>query len=149
MTWWEFPLAAICGVIGTYLWVTPSSKLTEVTRSLWQKVSKHERVNTACTPVPPIDKDEARRIRLRIRQVLLDTWDPIGIKNEPNAQDEYDAYIGDLYELLSSKAPDSKIAEYLYWVAHNRMGFESARASDTANTVEALKAIELDLDVKG
>ena len=41
-----------------------------------------------------IDKATSRRIRAKIRHVLLEVWDPIGIKDEPNAQDEYDAYMG-------------------------------------------------------
>jgi hypothetical protein len=30
-----------------------------------------------------IDKEESRRIRNDIRQVLLQVWDPIGIQDEP------------------------------------------------------------------
>jgi hypothetical protein len=30
-----------------------------------------------------IDKYESRRIRAEVRRVLLDVWDPIGIKDEP------------------------------------------------------------------
>ena len=36
-----------------------------------------------------IDKYESRRIRAEVRRVLSDVWDPIGVKDEPNAQDEY------------------------------------------------------------
>lgn len=32
----------------------------------------------------------------KIRSVLLQYWDPIGIKNEPRAQDEYDGYIPEI-----------------------------------------------------
>jgi hypothetical protein len=35
----------------------------------------------------------------------MDVWDPIGVKDEPNAQDEYDGYLG-VYELLVSGASD-------------------------------------------
>ena len=42
-----------------------------------------------------------------------------------------------------SGAPDSELAEYLYWVAHDRMGFESAWASDTADMVAALRLIPI------
>ena len=38
-----------------------------------------------------IDKYESRRIRGEIRRVLMTVWDPIGVKDEPNAQDEYAA----------------------------------------------------------
>lgn len=71
---------------------------------------------------PLIDKYESRRVRVQIRHVLMETWDPIGVKDEPYAQNEYDEYIGRLYELLVSDAPDSELAEYLSWVAHDRIG---------------------------
>jgi hypothetical protein len=47
-----------------------------------------------------MDKQDSRRIRAAIRQVLLDVWDPIGIKDVKEAQDEYDSYLGGIYELL-------------------------------------------------
>jgi hypothetical protein len=89
------------------------------------------------------EKEESRRIRVQIRHVLLDVWDPIGIKDEPNAQDEYDLYIGRLYELLAGNATEAELSDYLYWVAHDRMGFEEAKASDMQTTVAALKSIPL------
>jgi hypothetical protein len=89
------------------------------------------------------DKEESRRIRGQIRHVLLDVWDPIGIKDEPNAQDEYDGYIGRLYELLAGNATDAELSKYLYWVAHDQMGFEEAKASDMQATVAALKSIPI------
>ena len=78
-----------------------------------------------------------------MRHVLLEVWDPIGIKDEPNAQDEYDGYIGKLYELLVSQADDSQFIDYLYWAAHDQMGFDAATRSDMETTVEALKRIPL------
>lgn len=95
------------------------------------------------TPNPLIDKAESRRIRVQIRRVLLDVWDPIGVKDEANAQDEYDGYIGKLFELLKSNALDAELVEHLYWAAHDQMGFEAARRSDMLSTVEALRKIEL------
>ena len=92
------------------------------------------------TPQPSIDKYESRRIRVAIRHVLLKVWDPIGVKDMPSAQDEYDAYLGDIYELLISKAPDSKILEYLYWVAHEGMGLEPEHAKTEA-AIRALREI--------
>jgi hypothetical protein len=74
-----------------------------------------------------IDKAQSREIRQQIRRVLLGSWDPIGIKDEPNAQDEYDGYIGRLYELLVSDSPDAEIVEYLYWSAYQNMGLETTR----------------------
>lgn len=78
-----------------------------------------------------------------MRHVLLDVWDPIGVKDEPNAQDEYDGYIGRLYELLVSRAPNSELVDYLYWAVHDNMGLDAATRADMNTTVEALKLIPL------
>lgn len=98
------------------------------------------------TPKPRIDKYESRKIRVQIRHILLEVWDPIGVKDEPHAQDEYDGYLGDIYELLVNGARDAKIAEYLHWVVSDRMGLDSARVSDMAPTVQALRAIPIPPD---
>ena len=95
------------------------------------------------TPKPPIEKTESRRIRVLIRHVLLEVWDPIGVKDEPNAQDEYEGYIGKLYDLLVSHADDSQFIDRLHWAVHDHMGLDAASKSDMAPTVEALKKIRL------
>ena len=89
-----------------------------------------------------IEKAESRRIRVQIRRVLLHTWDPIGIHDEPNAQDEYEGYIGRIYELLVGDAPDSELIEFLFWAVHERMGL-SARREDMLPTLTELKKINL------
>jgi hypothetical protein len=63
---------------------------------------------------PHIDKTDSRRIRVEIRHVLLNIWDPIGVSNEPNARDEYDGYIGQIHDLLVGKATQSELVDYLY-----------------------------------
>jgi hypothetical protein len=49
-----------------------------------------------------------------IRQILLEDWDPIGIKHIPEAQDEYDAYVPQVEQLLSQGASIGQIFEYLW-----------------------------------
>ena len=90
-----------------------------------------------------MDKGESRRIRAQIRRVLLDVWDPIGIKDVPNAQDEYDSYIGRVYELLMGNSPDRELAEYLFAVVHDLMGLDGAKISDMDATVRVLKEIQI------
>lgn len=89
-----------------------------------------------------IDKYESRRIRVDIRHVLMQVWDPIGIKDEPNAQDEYDGYLGDVYELLVSGASDSQIAEHLWSMVTEHMGL-SAKVEGMRETVAALRRIPI------
>ena len=72
----------------------------------------------------------------------MQVWDPIGIKDEPNTQDEYDGYLGNVYELLVSGASDSRIAEYLCCVVTERMEL-TAKTKDMAETVAALRRIQL------
>lgn len=76
-----------------------------------------------------------------IRHVLMDVWDPIGVKDEPNAQDEYDGYIGRLYELLVGHADDVQLIDYLHWAVHDHMGLDTASRPDMEATVEALRKI--------
>jgi hypothetical protein len=89
-----------------------------------------------------IDKYESRRIRVEIRHVLMDVWDPIGIKYEPNAQDEYDGYLGGVYELLVGKASDEQIQDHLWRIVTERMAL-SAKKDDMADTVRVLRRIQL------
>lgn len=77
-----------------------------------------------------------------MRGVLLNTWDPIGINDEPNAQNEYDGYIGELYDLLVSGAPDSALLDYLYWAVYENMGLDASSREDMQETVDALRKID-------
>jgi hypothetical protein len=77
----------------------------------------------------------------------MDVWDPIGIKEEPNAQDEYDGYLGGVYELLVSGASDESIEDYLWRIVTERMEL-TAKKSDMANTVKALRQIPLPPNTK-
>lgn len=92
-----------------------------------------------------IDKTQSRPIQVEIRRVLLQTWDPIGIQNEPHAQDEYDEYIGEIYELLVRGVPDSKLVDYLFSVVYERMGLDTATREDMLPTVVELRKIDLPL----
>ncbi len=89
------------------------------------------------------NEERSRNIKTQIRLALLEVWDPIGISEEPNAQDEYDSYIEPLYELLLSNASGSKIRDFLFWVAHDHMGFDAAQVGDMASTVVALQRISM------
>ena len=89
-----------------------------------------------------IDKHESRRIRVEIRRVLMEVWDPIGVKDEPNAQDEYDAYLGGVYSLLLSGASDESISEHLWRIVTERMQIH-VDESEMRDTVVALREIQL------
>ena len=61
-------------------------------------------------------------LRARISEVLHYVWDPIGVRGEPNARDEYDAYVPQIYSLLQSEATAEQIAACLDGIATGSMG---------------------------
>jgi hypothetical protein len=93
-----------------------------------------------------IDKAQSRRIRVQMRHILLDTWDPIGVKDAQNAQDEYDSYIGKLYDLLASGAPDSDLVDYLFWAVHEHMGLDASKREDMLPTLAELRKLDFSPD---
>jgi hypothetical protein len=50
-------------------------------------------------------------------------WDPIGIRDEPGAQDEYDSYLGGLGRRLHDGAGSDAVAEYLSNIEREQMEF--------------------------
>jgi hypothetical protein len=90
---------------------------------------------------PLTDKENSRRIRVSIRHVFLEVWDPIGVRDSPDAQDEYDSYIGRAFDLLGSEATDAELGSYLDSIVEN-MGMDGSRRP-YANVIQALRAIDL------
>ena len=79
--------------------------------------------------------ENLNRIRLlhgKIIEILLKEWDPIGIQDIPEAQDEYDAYVSSVYQLLISRKSEREIFEYLWWIETKHMGLSSDRQQTEA-----------------
>jgi len=49
-----------------------------------------------------------------IHDILIREWDPIGVDDEPLAQNEYDSYIYGIIRLLASGADHVKMAQHLH-----------------------------------
>jgi hypothetical protein len=60
-----------------------------------------------------------------IRKVYLKVWDPIDVKDEPMAQDEYDHYIPTVKEILLRNGSDDEILNYLSGVENKKMGYDT------------------------
>ena len=71
-------------------------------------------------------RKHAREVQCQIRQILLHDWDPVGVQDEPNARDEYDSYVGDVYGLLARGASPKQVAEHLARIEADRMGLPSS-----------------------
>ena|SRR5687767_4899469 len=92
------------------------------------------------------DTRRARDIQTAIARLLTEEWDPIGVRDEPEAADEYDAYVGGVYRLLASGASKESIAEHLATIERDRMGFERARAKALLPVAEKLMKLDVRLD---
>jgi hypothetical protein len=60
------------------------------------------------------NKYQSRENRAAVREILMREWDPIGVKDVPRAEGEYDGYVGEVYILLSDKnVSEEDIAAHL------------------------------------
>lgn len=48
-------------------------------------------------------------------------WDPIDVRDDPRAADEYDPYVSQLTDMLFAGASDQAVAEYLYKIETDGM----------------------------
>jgi hypothetical protein len=72
--------------------------------------------------------------------ILLRNWDPIGIKDEPEAQDEYDSYVGGVYRLSASGASIKEIATHLASIETSLLGYQDTDPRMLVPVVKMLKA---------
>ncbi len=71
--------------------------------------------------------NQEQRYHQAIRIALLEEWDPIGVRDFPEAKEEYDAYVGPIYKLLITRAPKHEIFDYLWWLETEHMGLTGDR----------------------
>lgn len=78
-----------------------------------------------------------------IRKVLL-AWDPIGIAELADAQDEYDAYLKEIQDLLQSQDPRQKLVAFLWWLQTVHMGLSGQLAETEAIADRLLRLNSID-----
>jgi len=88
----------------------------------------------------------AREIQKAIGQILRREWDPIGVRDEPQAQDEYDRYVGGVYRLLASGATPQAVAEHLADVESGLMGFDHPSGRDLVPVAEKLCSLDVRIE---
>ncbi len=60
--------------------------------------------------------ERAKVYHAAIREILMNEWDPIGVSHIPEAQDEYDSYVGDVYRLLITHANRHELFFHLWQI---------------------------------
>ncbi len=76
----------------------------------------------------------------QVAQILLKEWDPIGVQNAAEAQDEYVNYIPPICDLISSRKSESDIFDCLWWIETEHMGL---RGNEASTKIIAKKLVQL------
>jgi hypothetical protein len=91
------------------------------------------------------DKYQSRENQQRVRRVLNEHWDPIGVIVNPDLDDEYDSYVGTVcVMLMDHEASEAAISRYLYETATGHIGMPRAkwllgRCEETAAILVSLR----------
>lgn len=67
---------------------------------------------------------EFDRLCQRIRAILSIDWDPIGVRDVPQAGDEYEPYVIPVANRLMARQPAAELARYLLDTETNLLGLD-------------------------
>ena len=79
-------------------------------------------------------------VRGRVRQILLEDWDPHDLFKRPEAHGAYDAWVGLVYDLLKSGADEEQIMEWLHEREKETMCFPSLGKERLRRVARKLRA---------
>ena len=63
-------------------------------------------------------------LEARVREILLQSWDPIGIAGVPAARDEYDQYVKPITAMITTGTSVDELSNYLREIETDRMGLK-------------------------
>jgi hypothetical protein len=91
-------------------------------------------------------RDEpAREIQAAIAKILLEDWDPIGVHDVTEAQDEYDSYVSGVYRLLVAGATAEALAAHLLAIENEAVGLALRGQTDLAGVAQKLRNLDVRL----
>jgi hypothetical protein len=91
------------------------------------------------------EQQRARAIQESIRDILLRDWDPIGINDVPEAQDEYDSYVGGVYRLLASHCSTQQMVDHLAKIESQTMGLGTGNHEHLMQVANQLLGLDVSL----
>ena len=68
--------------------------------------------------------NQEKELIKRINKVLFCVWDPVGVYTEPEARDEYDSYVPQVFSLLKQSNPSENLKKYLFDIAKKEIASE-------------------------
>jgi hypothetical protein len=69
----------------------------------------------------------AKQYNAAVCSILLHAWDPIGVADIPEAQDEYNMYASEVASLLMRGEPRQKLVDHLWLIETKNMGLPGDR----------------------
>lgn len=93
-----------------------------------------------------LDIDKIAEIHRQLESVLLHYWDPIGVGDTPEAQNEYRGYVRGVYDVAVETRSARAVAEHLVKMEREHMGL-SGRRQWQARLAVAQKIVDLVSDV--
>jgi len=77
-----------------------------------------------------------------VRRLLMDEWDPIGVRGIPEAADEYDVYVGVVGRMLHEGATADGIEAYLRGIREDYMGLGPSKNGEVRDREVAHRLLE-------
>lgn len=77
----------------------------------------------------------------QLRRILMEEWDPIGVRGVPEASDEYDSYLGQIGERLRAGQGADEIAAFLTDLEEVRMGLTVSGVARNRNVALAQRLV--------
>ncbi len=91
-----------------------------------------------------LDRDQ--RLLEAIQDVLLREWDPIGVKDVPEAADEYVTYGYQIWRMLLGGRPLQELTDYLWWAETEHMALGVGSREATHALAERLARLPQEVD---
>ena len=85
-----------------------------------------------------IDIDKIAEIHRQIDSVLLLDWDPIGVANVPEAQDEYRSYCRGVYDVAVQTRSTHAVAQHLLRIERECMELSFRSADDLLSVAQKI-----------
>lgn len=81
-------------------------------------------------------------VEAEIGRILVEQWDPLGVRATPEPHAEYAPYAHEMYSLLARGASDVQIARRLHQAERDELRHPELVTRDLTPLVRALRALE-------
>lgn len=85
---------------------------------------------------------ERTTVEREISRALLETWDPLGVHDQPGVHQEYEGYAPELYSLLARGSSDTQVGRRLHQIEHEKFGGPELPTRDLSGVLRELRMIE-------